>query len=93
MKKAEISIYLDTLRPKKNGKCSVKIRVTYNRIRKYYSTGIDLTEGEFEHLSFGKRFTPEQKEIEKKLNFLKAKADKINDSLLVFTFEGFEEGF
>lgn len=93
MKKAEISIYLDTLRPKKNGKCSVKIRVTYNRKRKYYSTGIDLTESEFEHLSNGKRFTPEQKEIEKKLNFLKAKADKINDNLLVFTFEGFEEGF
>jgi len=93
MTKAEVSIYLDKLRPKKNGKCSVKIRVMFDRNRRYYSTGIDLTESEFEHLKFGKRFTPEQKEIDKKLNRFKEKAVKIIDGILVFTFEGFEEAY
>ena len=34
---------IDTSHPKKNGKCPVKIRVTYRRDRRYYPTGKDLT--------------------------------------------------
>ena len=30
---------IDTSHPKKNGKCPVKIRVTYRRDRRYYPTG------------------------------------------------------
>ncbi len=68
MKQAEVSIYIDDLRPKKDGKCSVKIRVSFNRKRKYFSTGIDLTVDEFEKVFNAKRKTSEQKEIEEKIS-------------------------
>ena len=39
---------LDTTHPKKSGRCPVKIRVTYNRVRYYYPTGKDLTPEEWD---------------------------------------------
>jgi integrase/recombinase XerD len=92
MKTAEASIYLDE-RPKKNGKFSVKIKVTFNRKRKYFSTGIDLLSNEFESVMTAKRKTPEQKEIYTKLEFYKTKAENVIKNLNVFTFDSFEEQF
>ena len=43
---------IDTSHPKKNGKCPVKIRVTYRRDRRYYPTGKDLTLDEWEGQTF-----------------------------------------
>jgi integrase/recombinase XerD len=93
MKKAEASIYLDELRQKKNGKCSVKIRVTFNRIRKYFPTKIELTKSEFEKVFENKRRNAEQKVILKQLNFLLSKADSIIEDITVFTFDTFEQNF
>ena len=93
MKKAVASIYLDNNRPKKNGKCSVKIRVTYNRKRKYYSTGIDLTPEDFEQTFFGKRKTEIQKEAKTKVEYFEKKANDIINILTVFSFDLFEERF
>ena len=93
MKKAEASIYLDELRPKKNGKCSVKIKITFNRKRKYFSTGIELTPDEFEKVMYNKRKSRKQKEIYKKLDFYYNKANTVIKDLNVFTFDSFEEGF
>lgn len=91
--KAEASIYLDEQRPKKNGLCSVKIKITFNRKRKYYSAGIDLTKNEFQIIVNGKRRTPEQKEIQTKLDYVFGKAKKVINDLTVFTFDGFEQNF
>ena len=94
MKKAEASIYIDELRPKKDGKCSVKIKVTYNRKRKYFSTGVDLTADEFQKVFNAKRKTNQQKEIEKTLLYFRNKAeDVIEKKLSVFTFDAFEEHY
>lgn len=93
MKTAEVSIYLDHLRPKKNGLCSVKIRVTFFRKRKYYSTGIELTPSDFESVQNNKRRTPEQKEFHNKLTYIYTKASKAIDNLPVFTFDNFEKVF
>jgi integrase/recombinase XerD len=94
MKTAEASIYIDELRPKKDGKCSVKIKVSYNRTRKYYTTGIDLNTDEFEKVFNAKRKTDEQKEIEKKLLYFRGKAeDVIKNKLSVFTFDAFEQHY
>ncbi len=43
-----VSVMLDTRRLKSDGKYPVKIRVTSNRERRYYSTGKDLTPEEWE---------------------------------------------
>ena len=39
-----VAAMFDSAHPKKSGKCSVKIRVTYNRVRNYYPTGKDEKE-------------------------------------------------
>jgi len=93
MKQADASIYLDNSRPKKNGKCSVKIKVTYNRKRKYFATGIDLTPDNFEQTFFGKRKTAEQKEIKTKVEYFEKKATDVIEILRVFSFDAFEEEF
>lgn len=93
MKTAEVNIYLDELRPKKNGKCSVKIRVTFNRKRKYFSTGIELNNSEFVQIMDGKRKTEEQKEINVKINDFYNKATEIVKNLKIFTFTSFEDAF
>ena len=42
MKTAKASVYLDEKRPKTNGLCSVKIKITYNRKRKYFGVFEDI---------------------------------------------------
>ncbi len=93
MKKADATIYLDKNRPKQNGKSSVKIRVTYDRKRKYFATGIDLTPDSFERTFYGKRKTAEQKEIKTKVDYFEKKATNVIGNLNVFSFDAFEEQF
>ncbi|MBT2163526.1 site-specific integrase [Zobellia barbeyronii] len=93
MKQAEAAIYLDKPRPKKNGSCSVKIKITYHRKRKYYPTGIYLTPDDFKKLMNTKRKTSQQKEHLIKLNHLLTKAQKVIANLIVFTVDGFEENY
>lgn len=90
--RATADIYLDP-RQKATGKCSVKIKVTHNRKRKYFSTGIDLTQNEFKKIMTAQRRNREQKATLTKLETFKAKANKILDNLEVFTFAKFEEGY
>ncbi len=93
MKKADAIIYLDTLRPNKNGKCSAKIKITYNRKRKYFSTGLYFEPNEFEQIMFGKRKTDKQKESFLKLTYYLDKASKIIEGMTIFTFQLFEEQY
>lgn len=86
---ADASIYLDKNRPKTNGLCSVKIKVTYNRKRKYFATGINLTPKDYEQILFGKRRAKEQKEIKNKIEHYENKANGIINRLSVFTFDAF----
>lgn len=97
MKKAIADIYLDSLRPLSNGKCSVKIKITHNRKRKYIATGVELTVIEFEKviqpLEKGKRKTLEQKQIHSTILHHLNKAQQIIDDIKVFTFDSFEQAF
>lgn len=45
-----VASILDSRKPNKRGTSPIKIRVTHNRVRKYYSTGKDLTPSEWEQL-------------------------------------------
>jgi integrase/recombinase XerD len=93
MKSADASIYLDELRPIKTGECSLKIKITFNRKRKYFSTGIYLFPDDYEQIFYGKRKTPIQKEVFIKAQFLVNKAEDVIKNLPVFTFNTFEEHF
>lgn len=90
---AEASVYLDKSRPKKSGECSVKIKITFNRKRKYFATGKDLTIKEFNQTFFGTRKTKEQKECKTYIEKQEGKANDIIENMRVFTFDVFEEKF
>ncbi len=94
MNKANADIYLDKLRPRKDGKCTVKIKITHNRKRKYVSTGISLTPDEFEKVmnptGNGKRKTEVQKQTYNTIIHQLDKAKQVINDLKVFTFDNFE---
>ena len=46
-------IILDLRRPKNSGLYPVKIRVTLNRVQKYYAIGLDITEDDFDRAQNG----------------------------------------
>lgn len=92
MKAATATIYLDP-RPKKNGKCNVKLKVTFNRKRKYYPVNMDLTNSDFEKIINGKRLTTDQRNIKKTFSEIELKADKVIQKMKFFTFNAFEEAF
>merc|ERR1711974_100974 len=76
-----------------NGKCSVKIKVTFNRKRKYFATGVDVTPDEFEQIFYGKRKNPKQKEIKNRIEYFESKADDVIKALKVFSFDAFKEHY
>ncbi|WP_027125291.1 tyrosine-type recombinase/integrase [Gelidibacter mesophilus] len=92
-----ISIYHETRRIKENGKYSVKLRV-YNKhenVKKvrYFTTGIDLTEKEFETIWLNpenKKLRATNKEIELKLKAIEKRANDEAKAMSVFDFSKFE---
>lgn len=91
MATATASVFIDTHHPQKDGKCAVSIRVTYQRVRRFYSTGIDLTPSEIDRFLTGKRRTEAEKQTHAQiLDFLKKANDAIK-ALPVFTFGQFKD--
>lgn len=92
---AYVDVYHDP-RIKANGKYSVKIKVTHKRNRNYFSTGVDLSKEEFKKIMFpeqGQRLNKNQRNARTTIDFQKTKAKAIIDSLKVFTFSKFKEGY
>ncbi len=90
---AESSVFIDTLRPKKDNTCAVKIKVTFLRKRKYYPIDLNLHPLEYEKVMNALRKTPEQKELFIKINTFLAKANDVIKSLTIFTFTNFEDNY
>lgn len=91
---AIINFVLDKRRPKKSGYFPVKIRVTHNRVRKYYSTPYDLSVIDFERIVNSiKRLSREEQSIRTDLNQLMGKAILVSNSLQVFNFDAFTRKF
>ena len=89
---ATTSIILDTRRPLKDKTYRVKLRITYQRQRKYYGTQYSLTEEEFSKIQRDKprgRF----KEIQLALQTIEQKAVRVIEKLPMFNFEAFERKF
>lgn len=93
MKRINVGFNLNKQRQKTDGTFPVRLRITFNRRRKYYTTDIDLTEKGFERITKGERFTKDEREIIRKLDLYKSKALEVAEKLNVFTFEAFEDAF
>ena len=83
-----VAAIIDTSHPKQNGYYPVRIRVTYARQRRYYSTGKDLTPDEWEALPTTKVRTliSTRKDIENSYNIVR---DMVEDLAMsgAFSFD------
>jgi len=70
---------------------SVSIRVTYDRVRRYYPIGMRLSKSDFEKIMNAKRRTDEEKELYNKIRTAEKRAIEAIDALPVFTWSKFEE--
>ena len=100
MSVATVAAFIDKHHPRKDGKCAVKVKVTFKRLRKYYPTGIYLSNNfdknektEFEKVMFGKRRTQQQSELKSKIDSFTSKADSVIKELKIFTYNAFEEKY
>jgi len=89
---ATTSLFINSHSPNSNGKCSVSVRVTFDRKKKYYPTGLTLTVADFEKTQ-GEKPRKEFKELALKLHSFEKKAVDIIKDLPVFTWKTFEKHY
>jgi site-specific recombinase XerD len=91
---AVISIYLDTRQEKTDGTYPVKIKVYASGMeRKYYPTGISLTEADFNTIITSEKLKGKLKEYRDKLDEKKGEATKIAKTLDPFDINTFDMKF
>lgn len=90
--KATTAIFIDRYHPKTDGRCSVTIRVTFERKKRYYATGELLTPQDFDK-AIGDKPRSEHKEMSLKLQAFEKKAADIIKDLPVFSFTAFEKQY
>ena len=93
MKTATAKAFIDSYHPQKDGKCSVSIRVTNQRKKKYYQTGIKLFSKDFDKIMAAKRRNDADNETYTKIQSFETKANEVIKSLPVFTFDKFEDSY
>lgn len=83
-------IILDTRYKKKTNLFSVKLRVTYQREQRYFTTRISLSEEDWNKMN-SSRPGEQLRTTKLKLNLLQAKAEEIIQKMTHFSFDRFEE--
>jgi integrase/recombinase XerD len=86
------SLFINRHSPNAKDKCSVSIRVTFERKKKYYPTGLKLTVSDFEKTQ-SKKPRKAFKELALKMHSFEKKAADIIKDLPVFTFKAFEKHY
>lgn len=90
--KATSTIILDRRFVKQDGTHPVKLRITFQRIQKYYALGISLSEDDYRK-TMGEKPREQFKKFRKQINEIAEQADQIKDELIDFSFEEFERRF
>lgn len=91
--KAVSSLSIDRWHPNKQGACAVSIRVTFQGKRRYYNTGVQLSNENFDQIMNAKRRNKVDNEVYQKITKLEVKAHDVIKSLPAFSFEKFERIF
>jgi site-specific recombinase XerD len=88
--KATTALFINKHSPNSKGECSISIRVTFERKRKYYTTGINLTEADFRKVT-GERPKDKYKRVSIKLRAFEQKAYDMIQEMSVFSWEKFDK--
>jgi integrase len=90
--KAKTALVLDTRRALSDGKYPIKLRLTFNRKQKYYTTYFTATKDEFEKY-MGRNPKGHCKQIRIALDAIEQKANSLINELKVFDFAKFDRKF
>jgi len=85
-------LILDKRRPKKNDLYPVKIRITFLRKQHYYSSGIDLSQEDFDRI-INQSVRKELRTIKGKLQDFEKRITAIINSMSEFSFQEFDKKF
>lgn len=85
-------LHLDTRRPRKDNTYPIKLKITFNRDRKYYNTTINLTEQDWNTIN-GKRIPLGLQKTSEDLLQVKVNAQNCIRYLKQFSFINFEEAY
>lgn len=85
-------LYINKHSPNSKGTCSISVRITYNRKKRYYPTGISLSVEEYSN-AMSERPRKELKEISMRLNKFEARAKEVLDQISNFSWEKFENKY
>jgi len=86
-----IAFVLDKRRAKADKTYPVKLRLTWQRVPRFYGTVFSLTEKDFEAITGAKPRKDEHKKIKKKLKAVEKKAEDIIEDLPDFSFSAFAD--
>jgi len=92
---ATATVIIDKKRIKEDKTYPLKLRISYNRERKYHSIGLtSITQTDFEKLcNSSKLRDPKLKEIKIQIEAIQTKAREIIDELQPFSFSEFDKNF
>jgi len=91
--KAKTAIILDKRRMKLDTSYPVKLRITFERKQKYYSTNFNLKEKNYQRAMYGERLTDDEKKIKRGIQSYENKAIEIIGSLKYFNWQVFEKRY
>lgn len=89
---ALVKVVKDTRRIKNDNSIPLKLRITLKGIRKYYSTGYSVTEQEWNKLNTAD-VKGKLRDIKIEIASIEKNAQKIIDSIEIFSFKEFEDKF
>ena len=87
------AIIHDTRVQKQDGTYAIKLRITYNRQQKYYSTGKYLSKNDWKLMQSNKSKRKDLKELSIFLATIETKARNIIDKMDSFSFQEFQDNF
>ncbi|WP_128548805.1 site-specific integrase [Larkinella soli] len=87
---ATASVVLDTRREKADGSYPLKLRITYQRLRKYYSIGMDLTETTWKDVEDKAKTRRDLREVRERITDFEKRAERVIKAMETFSFNGFE---
>ncbi|GAB3935356.1 site-specific integrase [Larkinella terrae] len=85
-----VAVVQDTRRIKADGTYPLKLRITYQRLRKYYSIGVDLTPTLWTDVEDKTKTRRELRDIRERNGEFVTRAEKVIRGLDPFSFEAFE---
>ena len=92
-KGVSLTAFLDTVRKRKDGTCTIKLKIIHARIPMYYSTMLSVTEDEYMEILKGKRLNKELKEKQIIVHHFLMRAYSVINELNEFSFQQFKEKF